>query len=261
MRIATYIEVYVRDIVRELVDVGDPYTEAGGKLVKSAKLDLVFAAHLAGKKLSLGDFVAHSISINGIDAVVSSLSGLIEGFVPKLKNSHELWAEEANTWPHPPIIEDYDRTIGTLSEMFEIRHVLTHELPKESVVEHLDLDWLCEAACKFVDACDWVVVSELHSSLPRTQTTMNVNAAEQLNSTLERLTSTANELEGLSGLNQQDVADVQEKWKEFAEAEASLVASRVEGGSMYSMVWSSAKERLAEDRILQLQRLKASWMD
>lgn len=60
MRITTCVEVYAREIIRELVDTGGGYLESAGKLSKNSKLDLVFAAHFSGQKLSIGDFIAHS---------------------------------------------------------------------------------------------------------------------------------------------------------------------------------------------------------
>lgn len=156
MRISTCIEVYVRELVRELIDAGNPYSDQAAKLVKNARLDLAFAAHLAGKRLSIGDFVAHSVSINDIAAVISIFTTLIVDFIPKLKTAHALWTEDECSWPLDPIIEDYERTVSSLSKMFEVRHVLTHELPDASVVDDLDIEELCKAASLFVDACDWV---------------------------------------------------------------------------------------------------------
>ncbi len=261
MRIATCVEVYVREVIRELIDSGSPYVETAGKLAKTAKLDLVFAAHLTGQKLSIGDFVAHSVSVNSIDGVISSLSNLVVDFVPKVKLAHARWKEETENWPLDPIIVDYDKTISALAQMFEVRHVLTHELPDSPPVDNLDIEWMCEAASGFIDACDWVVVAELHGAVPRTQVAMNINAGERLNEVLQELESTVEQAALLSGLSGAMINETQAKWREFAELEASLIASQVEGGSMYPMLWSSANEDLVRDRISQLRRLIDTWME
>ncbi|WP_458790910.1 lysozyme inhibitor LprI family protein [Yoonia sp. MH D7] len=260
MRISTCIEVYARELVRELTDAGSPYADQATKLVKNAKLDLAFAAHISGKSLSIGDFVAHSVSINSIDAVISIFTTLIIDFIPKLKIAHALWTEEECSWPLDPIIENYERTVSVLYQMFEVRHVLTHELPDASVVDDLDIEELCNAASLFVDACDWVVVGELHGSLPRTQTAMNIGAGECLEEAQKMLDSAFSEVAALTDIDGNRLQETQSLWQKFSDSEASLVASQVEGGSMYPMMWSSAKKDLVNDRTEQLHRIKDEWM-
>ena len=261
MRITTCIEVYVRELVRELIDAGNPYLDQAVRLVKNAKLDLAFAAHLAGKRLSIGDFVAHSVSINSIDAVISIFATLIDDFLPKLKTAHARWTEEECSWPLDSIIEDYERTVSSLYKTFEVRHVLTHELPDASVVDDLDIEQLCKAASLFVDACDWVVVAELHGSVPRTQMAMNIGADVGLEAAQQLLHSAVSDAAALSGIDGNKLQEVQLLWEEFSDSQASLVASQVEGGSMYPMMWASEKEALVKARTEQLLRMTDEWMD
>lgn len=261
MRISTCIEVYVRELVRELIDAGNPHSDKAAKLAKSAKLDLAFAAHLAGKRLSIGDFVAHSVSIGSIDAVISIFSTLIVDFSRKLKMAHPRWTEDECTWPLEPIIQDYERTLNSLRKVFEVRHVLTHELPDASVVDELDVEELCKAARLFVEACDWVVVGELHGSVPRTQTAMNIGASAGLEAAQQQLDAKLRDVTSLSGIDGEKLQEVQSLWLEFADNQASLIASQVEGGSIYPMMWASAKEALVNDRTEQLRAIIDEWMD
>lgn len=259
MRISTCIEVCVRELIRELVDAGNPYADSARKLVKHAKLDLVFAEHLVGKRLSVGDFVAHSVSIHSIDAIISCLSTLIVDFDSKLKTSHARWTEDEHNWPLGAIIEDYDRTIGALAKMFEVRNILTHELPDALVTDGLDIEGLCKAARVFVEACDWVVVAELHGSVPYTQTAMNISKDDSLKEVRKSLEATVAEAAILLGIDTEKLREVQSLWHQFSDAEASLIASQFEGGSIYPMRWSSAKTSLSADRIKQLRQLIDGW--
>ncbi|MGH0001584.1 lysozyme inhibitor LprI family protein [Pseudovibrio ascidiaceicola] len=261
MRISTCIEVYVRETVQELVDLGEPYSEAASKLVRNAKLDLLFATHLAGKKLSVGDFVAHAVSINSIEAVLSSLSTLIVDFTSRLKTAHPRWDEEVSSWPLKPIIDDFDETISILAKMFEVRHILTHELPDASIVKDLDIDQLCEAATTFVEACDWVVLSEQHNSVPRTQIAMNISAGEKMREVEDEVKILISEAKDLSGISEVSLANVQKHWQEFATAEANLFASQVEGGSLQPLMFAEAMIELSKDRAKQLRRLIDEWYD
>ncbi len=261
MRITTCVEVYTREIVRELIDTGGTYLESAGKLAKNAKLDLVFAAHLSGQKLSIGDFVAHTVSINGIDAVMSAFSTLIVDFGHKLRTSHPRWSEETESWPLDPILRDYDQTIGALARMFEARHVLTHELPDCPAIQKTDATVFCEAARNFIDACDWVVVAELHGSVPRTQIAMNIDASSKLDDASNDLKMTLDLVAGLSGVNTDLLKESHAKWMEFADLEATMIASQVKGGSMYPMLWASAKEDLMHRRVAQFKSAIEDWMD
>ena len=260
IRITTFVEVYAREIIQELIDTKVDYREAAAKLIKNARLDIAFAASLWDGKLSIGDFVAHSVSINGTDAVISVLSTLINDFVPKLQTAHEFWTEDAETWPLDPIIEDYEGTIAALAKMFEARHVLTHELPAVPPIEKTDIGKFFAAARDFIDACDWVVVKELHGSVPRTQAAMNASVGEELNEALSDLKKTLALTSKLSGINARTMGKCNAKWEEFANLQASVIASQVKGGTMEPMVWASAKKALVQDRVEQLKRMIDDWM-
>lgn len=261
MRITTCVEVYTREIIRELIDTGGTHLESVSKLVKNPKLDLVFATHLAGQQLSVGDFIAHAVSINSIDAVMSAFSTLIVDFGQKLRSSHPRWSEEVESWPLDPILVDYDQTMRTLARMFEARHVLTHELPDCPTIQKTEVKLFCEAARNFIAACDWVVVSELHESLPRTQMGMNIDASGKLDEASNELEMALELVSGLSGMNIDLLNKSQAKWLEFVEIEATVIASQVEGGSMYPMLWASAKEDLTQHRIAQLKSTFGKWME
>src|SRR3546814_9587471 len=58
-----------------------------------------------------------------------------------------------------------------------------------------------------------------------------------------------NTLLGRGELSPDALADNHRLWMEFAESEANLHASLVEGGSMMPMVWHSAKAEAIRDRI------------
>ena len=260
IRITTFIEVYVREIIGKMIDTGADYREAAAKLIKNARLDIVFATSLWDGKLSIGDFVAHSVSINGTDAVISVLSTLINDFVPKLQTAHEFWTEDAETWPLDPIIEDYNGTTAALAKMFEARHVLTHELPAVPPIEKTDIGKFCAAARNFIDACDWVVVKELHGSVPRTQAEMNFIAHDELGEALSDLKKTLALTSKLSGINARTMGKCNAKWEEFANLQASVIASQVKGGTMEPMIRASAKKALVQDRVEQLKRMIDDWM-
>lgn len=261
IRLVTTLEVFLRGVISELVNGRDEYFERGEKLAKGAKIDLAFAAHVNRRELTVGDFVAHSVSLNSVDAVLSVLDTLLGGFTAKLKLAHPRWSEEAGDWPLPPIIDDYDTVVASISRLYEVRHVLVHELPRTPVFDPDEVQNLAAAAKAFIAATDWVVVEALHGTVTRTQTAMNLSASDDLHQEEARLSETLREVAALDGIDPNALRALQEGWTEWADAQATLVASQVEGGSIYAMIWASEKSVLTRERRDQLARLKREWMD
>jgi uncharacterized protein YecT (DUF1311 family) len=261
IRLVTILEVFLRETIREIVDSGEPYLSRAEKLTKGMKIDLAFAAHVDQENLSIGDFVAHAVPLSRLESILATLSNLIEDFAQKLKGSFPRWTEEKPDWPLSPIIGDYDSTIGQIKKLLETRNVLAHELPERPVVEDSDIPDFLKAITEFVEACDWVVVAELQGSVARTQIQMNLDAGYELSELEGELDDRMNALRQVAGISREMVDEVQMGWEKFAELEANLIASQVEGGSMHSMVWASAKANLTADRIEQIKRIIDEWMD
>lgn len=260
IRLVTTMEVFLRGVIAELINGREEYFERGEKLAKGAKIDLAFAAHVNRRELTIGDFVAHAVSLNSVDSILSVLNTLLGSFTSKLKVAHPRWSEEAEDWPLSPIIDDYDTMVASLAHLYEVRHILTHELPQIPVLDPEEIPNLAAAAKAFIVATDWVVVEALHGSVPRTQTEMNISAGNDLRHEEIRLADTLREVTEL-GVDVDALHTLQEKWTEWADMQAILVASQVEGGSMYPLMFAHEKELLTRERIDQLIRLKAEWMD
>ena len=90
---------------------------------------------------------------------------------------------------------------------------------------------------------------------------MNTSVGEELNEALSDLKKTLALTSKLSGINAKTMGECNAKWEEFANLQASVVASQVEGGTMEPMVWASAKKELVQDRVEQLKRMIDDWMD
>jgi uncharacterized protein YecT (DUF1311 family) len=255
MRIVTIIEVFVREVICELVDSDDTYLRRAEQLSKGARLDFAFLSGLQGKKVSVGDFIAHTISINEPARIIAYFDNLIPGFVSKLKASHERWTEDREQWPLKPLIGNYGLMTKQLSKLFSVRHILTHELPMEPPFEHAEIENFLETAKEFVSATDWVMVGELHGAVPRTQLAMNTDATKDMVRQESEMAQLLDAVTEMGGLNIELLNASQSAWQEFSRREADLQASLVEGGSMYSMVWTSSRAQEIQNRIKTLRRL------
>lgn len=249
MRLVTIIEVFTREVIRELVDAGPPYLEKAERLSKGAKLDFALLAGLQGRSLSVGDLIAHTVPINEPGRIITHLCELIPDFVERLKASHPRWVEERERWPLKPIISDYNEMMANLSRLFTVRHIVTHELPSEPAFSKSEIVGFLQAASDFIEATDWVLVETLQDAVPRTQGEMNSQAAVSL----EVLEKEMNDL--IAAIKERGEVDVrmldatQEAWNVYATKEAELHGSLVEGGSMQPMIWAGAKLEETRRRI------------
>lgn len=64
IRLVTILEVFLRGVIAELVDEDAAVFDRADKLVKGAKIDLAFVAHVNRHDLTIGDFFAHTVSLN-----------------------------------------------------------------------------------------------------------------------------------------------------------------------------------------------------
>ena len=67
IRIVTILEVFVRAWIEKLVDQGAPYVERAAKLNIGLKYDFAIASSLHGGLVTLGQLIAHSVSISRLE--------------------------------------------------------------------------------------------------------------------------------------------------------------------------------------------------
>ncbi|THK36639.1 DUF1311 domain-containing protein [Ensifer sp. MPMI2T] len=250
VRLVTIIEVFIRSSVAEMVDSDVPeFCERARALVKDRKLDFIFVDSIGKQELSVGDIVSHAISVSSLDSLLTVLETLIPDLGKELPLSHARWTEDAASFPLKPIIEDYGQTKERIKRLFESRHVVVHEMSAEPAYADDELIGFCEAAASFVEAADWVTVKLIEGTVPRTQDQMTANALDVLKAAEEELEQTFSKAASIAAIDGDLLERSQAAWRAFAECDAELHASRVEGGTMHSMLFASRMEQLTADRI------------
>ncbi|NUJ79930.1 DUF1311 domain-containing protein [Methylocystis sp. FS] len=253
VRLCTIIEVYVRETVREVVDSSPTYLDRAEPLLKNAKFDFLLAKQLHGRRVTMGDIVAHSISVSDLEHIISGYETLLPGYRSALPTVHERWIEDRDQGPSDPILDDVEHVLACIKRLFQVRHIVTHEMPSSAPYSTEDIPDFLASAGKFLSATDWFLTGELRGDVPQTQASMNILAGEELNSetvAMERL---------LVEIRQRGEADIdllkasQDAWADYAEADANLRASLVGGGSMQPVVWAIQMTELTRTRIAGLQ--------
>ncbi|QDL99779.1 DUF1311 domain-containing protein [Rhodopseudomonas palustris] len=258
IRLATILEVYIRETVRDLIDSDPKYLDRAESLTRGTKLDFVMFKSLQGRRVSVGDIVSHSIPISSLDHILSICDSLCPKFREKLPHSRELWIEdhELSCLP-PPILGNAELVLKAIKRIFEVRHILVHEMAQERPYSIEEIPEFLTATKDFISATDWIFVGETTGPVPRSQMTMNITAGERLELAMRELEEL---LASIRPMEQSDASKfdaAQKAWEVFADADASFHAAEVEGGSMYPMVWAMQKEERVRERTAALRR----WLD
>ena len=255
IRIVTLLEVFTRDWIRALVDHGSPYTENAARLARDSnlKFDYAVSEALVGRSFSLGDLVAHGISINNLDQLAGHFTKILgHDFLPPLATVHDRASVELRGKPKHPIISDLNEMCRRLARLFEVRHIVTHERPREPQYALSEIDQFFDAARMFIKATNERLAFLMHGDYPLTQADMTRAAGDELAQVQKALAALLSDM----GVEQDlKLKEVQQAWESFADKHARLV-SRVDepfSGSMAPMIYAMTKTRLTRERIKLLE--------
>lgn len=123
------VEGYFRMLISDLINHGDPYAAriVGFKDLKISMEDLV-AIH--ARRVSLGEYVAHLVSLNGVSDINYCLSMLIgDDFLTLFRQ------QPASEWNPQEIGKLLPDTIQNVDALYQLRHLFCHELAPKAVVQ------------------------------------------------------------------------------------------------------------------------------
>jgi uncharacterized protein YecT (DUF1311 family) len=262
IRVVTILEVFLRYWIEALIDHGAPYVERASRLKADIKYDFAIAQSLQGGSITLGQLIAHSLSLNRIESFSSILKTLLDqDLFDAISNTQDLRRVRDDGDAVGPIINDVSWVRKKLARLFEVRHILVHELPRkkphtlEEVVEFL------EAATLFLDATDNELTFRLHGRY-MTQREMNDDAAQRHAAAMTELEALCKEVvlktpEIPGRPKPVSIDKVQLHWLCYKEAEAERRTEMYAGGTMRPMAYYLASEVITQARISELQE----WLD
>ncbi len=269
----TLLEVFTRANIAELIDHGMEYTNRAIELSKNLKMDFALVQSIQGRVITLGDIVAHSVSVNSFPQILGYFETLLGKLLrPLLVGAVDRWAIEIKKEPSKPIISDFDVLARSLTRLFEVRHILCHETPRKSVYEVGDVDEFLNEAIRFTKALEEVLTIERFGLVPLRQTDMNMAAGEslkkkedELNQLLSeiraRVKDTDDKLSPLTAGSADDnwlhfLDDAEGKWLSYRNAQCDFATYLNRGGTIRPTLWAGEAARLTEIRIAELR----SWL-
>jgi uncharacterized protein YecT (DUF1311 family) len=253
--LVTAIEVYFRSFVAELIDHGDPYRTNAFRLGKDLRFDLRSMEAIQGKRVTVGEFVAHTLSYNKLSDIEAPLTTLIDtSFFDRLTRVVDHWAVNKDP-ATPALVTDLAGMKRALVKLFESRHIIVHEMPEEPLATLDAIRDFISAVQTLLSACTWLNYELLTPDAPLTQIEMTARAArdlreadEQARDLLDRLMSS------LDAEGQQELASAQAAWEEYRLKESQFAAGGYRGGSAMPMMGAIRARTLTEARIESLLR-------
>jgi hypothetical protein len=172
IRITTCIEVIVRNLIREIIEYGSPYSERAEKYAKAIKFDFLLSSAIQGQKITLGDIIAHSVSTNSLSQIIGLFEVLIEEkFRDRLAKIYNRSAFVLDGNDSPIILEP-EIVFRAVDQLLRIRHIVVHEMPEARPYNTSDLQNFIECSEQFLAALDELVTQELKGDYPVTQADM-----------------------------------------------------------------------------------------
>ncbi len=229
------------------------YIDRVEPLLKNAKFDFLIAKQLHGQRVTMGDIVAHSVTVSNLEHIISIYETLLPGYRSGLATVYPRWIENRDQGQTEPIIEDVEQVLACIKQLFQVRHIVTHEMPCSTPYSIENIPVFLASSAKFLSATDWYLTGELRGDVPQTQASMNVLAGEDLNSETAAMEQLLVEIRERGKADSDLLKASQDAWTDYAKADANLRASLVGGGSMQPMVWAIQMTELTRARITSLR--------
>jgi len=274
IRAVTLLEVFTRANLAELIDHGTEYANRAIELSKNLKIDFTLAQGIQGRAITLGDIVAHNVSVNSFGQMLGHFETLLDKrpLSSVLAGAVDRWATEVAQKQSKPIISDFHALARTLTRLFEIRHILCHETPKKPVYSVADVDDFLSEAIRFTKALEEVLTFEMFGLVPLTQSDMNIAARKDLTKKEDELKQLISEIRAivkvtddanLNSITRSDggswldcLEDAEEKWLSYRNAQCDFDTYLNRGGTIRPTLWAGEAIRLTQIRIAELQ----SWL-
>lgn len=145
------VEGYFRILIANIIDSGDPYISRITDL-KDVRFTPESVVAIHKKQVTLGNFIAHLLPINGVADINSHLSALLA--TDYLRHYLD---QPLSQWNPNPIGEVFTKEIGRLERLFKLRHLYAHELATREKVPLSEMEELIGSAAAFVTLTERIV--------------------------------------------------------------------------------------------------------
>jgi uncharacterized protein YecT (DUF1311 family) len=248
------LEVFFRNLSKEIIDYGVPYLD-NAKDLENKNFNFEAVKAIQGRYLTIGEFISHLISFNNINDIEKNISTLLGvGFLNQLKKVKAYYPWE-NDRPKNRFISDWNAFYKSLENTFEFRHIFCHEITKGTLVNRNEINKCLGATAKLVYATNYL----MHQRLLRerddyTQAELTEKSIDEFNKENSKLNKIKEEL--LSDLSEKrkiKFCNSQKTWEKFRDANAEFVSSQFEGGSIRPQIYTKKLKNMTIIRRKELE--------
>jgi uncharacterized protein YecT (DUF1311 family) len=259
VRAISLLQVFTRSWVCTTVNSSTHFAERGIALVQNTKPDYKLVLSITNEVVTFGDIVAHTVSVSNLQNVLSIFGILCAKELPSLLRSVvDRWAVEVEGKPSKPIIDDYDAVCSDCAKLFELRHMVCHELPRLGRGSTLfaNVAGLMMSLASLIHALEEVLTQEVFGNVPLTQTDMNLAAIKEYEVACGELSDVLAQLREKHKTDTrrlQPLNATQSAWERYRKLQATFRHDPVGGGSIGPMLRAHEGKDLTEERTKRLR--------
>lgn len=254
------MEGLFRSLYAEIIDYGEPYSNNVEKFNNSnKKFDYNIVNAIQSKKLTIGEFISHTLSCNNISDIDNNISILLGiKFLHELNNFETQSIFDEQRLINSSFKNNANEILKSVVTVFELRHIFCHEFGTKVEINEDIIQEVFSNTKIFLENTTDFIHYKLYPDAPETQTDMNIHAHNEFDQIEIKL-------EGyISKLINKDFTDMLDfdkdlfkesilKWKKYRESEAKYKSSVVEGGSMQPMIYSMSMHTTTLRKIKELE--------
>lgn len=250
------IETYFRWQICRLIDSGD------GRFLNNIRLDDLpirlthdLAVALVGKRITVGELVAHSVGFSNFEKTAGFMTKLLgTNFIGLLETTREV------DHPDVPVLEHFSRVIADVTRALELRHIICHEGQRTNSIPNSEIKRLSCSCYRFARGCHYAITRFLSPAGPITRENSSKAAAAKerdLRSSLKALEEAFAKSHLHSKIEQEAFRAMEEAWDAYVGCEAVFFASVQMNGNQGELDAATTRVRLTERRIEELEQ----WSD
>lgn len=247
------IETYFRWQIRTVIDAG------GDQFLKNIRLDDLsiklthdLAVALIGKRITVGELVAHSVGFSSFEQVAGFMTRLLAtDFVRLVEGIREPDHDEK------PALEDPAQVIADVKRALELRHIICHEGQSSHSIPNSEIKRLSRSCYMFARGCHYAVARFLNPAWPTTREDAFRATSikeEAVRSSLESLEETFAKSHLHLEMEQKAFREMEDAWDAYVDREGVFFASVQMNGNQGELDAARTRLRLTERRIRELQQ-------
>lgn len=155
------IEDYLRYVIKDLINFGNPYTSNISKL-KSIEINLEMLVDMGTKNINIGEIVSHVLPVSRFNHIQKYLTILIsDDFFEELKKNIDKNSTKLNS----SIANNHSDVISTIKKAIRLRHIFAHELGMSESIPMTEAIKMMACVSTFTYSLEETLNNELKSQI------------------------------------------------------------------------------------------------